>query len=176
MRLITIVTLLLCMLLVPGFAYGLTGQSEQPQITHGYPAPKILCLNHKVSDEFADVTMSPVYDWVHGGQQGINFTVTNKTNENIVIDWDKTLYHRRTAGEVAEDWKAPSMEATDHELYDVVAPGATFSKTLWPRADAWKLERLENRNVHLTARANKGIEQHEEITLNVSGEQRLCSI
>ena len=175
MRVITAVTVLLCMLLAPGFGYALTGQSEQPGITHGYPASKILCLNHKLSDEFADVTMSPVYDWVHGGQQGINFIVTNKTNKNIVIDWNKTLYHSRTAEDASGDWKAPSMEASNYELYDVVAPGATFSRTLWPRSGAPELWRLEDRSVDLSVTADKGIEQNEEITLNASGEQRLCS-
>jgi hypothetical protein len=176
MRLITTVTLLLCMLLAPGFGYALTGQSEQPLIAHGSPAPVILCLNHKVSGEFADVVMSPVYDWVHGGQQGIHFTITNKTNENIVIDWDKTLYLRRTAGEVSGESKTPTMEAGNRGLYDVVAPGATFSKTLWPPSNAPNSWRVENRSVYLTGRANKGIEEHEEIMLNISGEQRHCSI
>jgi len=136
----------------------------------------ILCLNHKVSGEFTDVMISSVYDWVHGGRLGVNFTVTNKTNENVVIDWDKTLYLRPTADVVTGDVKTPAMGAGNRGLYDVVGPGATFSKTLWPSSSAPNSWRVENRSVVVGVRGDKGIHQQEEIFLNISGEQRHCSI
>jgi hypothetical protein len=176
MRAITAVTLLLSMLLAPGVVYALSGQSEQPVMAPGSSVPVILCLNHKVSGPFADVMISPVYDWVHGGQQGISFTITNKTNESVVIDWDKTLYVGRSANEVPGDFKTSSLEESERGLYDVVAPGATFSKTLWPSSSAQNAWRLENRSLYLSAKGDKGLHHYEEILLNISGDQRRCTI
>jgi hypothetical protein len=176
MRPIKAFVLLLSMLLAPGFGYALTGLSGQPQIAPGSPGPVVLCMNHKVSGASADVMMSQVYDWVHGGRLGVNFTVTNKTNDNIVIDWGKPLYLPRTANEASGDLKTPFMEAGSPGLYDTVAPGATFSKTLWPSSRESSPWRVENRSVYLGVSGDKGTQHQEEIMLNISGEQRHCSI
>jgi len=175
MRSVTSMTSLFIMLWLTAFVFASATSAGQPSITEGYPEPTILCVNHEVSTALVDVSMTPVYDWVHAGQQGISFTVTNKTNENLVVDWAKAFHPRRTAGEAAGGVDTLSTQSSHKELYDIVAPGATFSRTLWPRSSAPKAGRLENRSVYLTAATDKVHEQHEEIMLDVAGGNRICS-
>jgi hypothetical protein len=138
----------------------------------------ILCLNGKVSTESVQVSMTPFYDWMHAGQQGINLTVSNKTDRNIVIDWEKTFYPGLATGESYRGESTPPIEPGIGNRQDVVGPRAEFSKTLWPRSSLSKAGRLENRKLYLTATTGKertGGEVQEEILLDVSGENRICS-
>ena len=162
MKAISIIILVVVALSVTGFAYASSQQSERSPMGQDEQTFKILCLNHNLSNPNFDVSVSPAYDWVHAGQQGLYVTVTNKTTGDMTVDWTETSHFGELAG--------------SEKPYDVVPPGATFSKTLWPRSDISKAGRFQQRSINISLRTSSGDELRDAILVDVQGAQRICSM
>jgi hypothetical protein len=161
MKSASIIILVVAALLAAGSSYASSQKSGSQPMGADEKTYMILCLNHNLSERNFDVSVAPVYDWVHAGQQGLYVTVTNKTNEDMTVDW--TANSQLGRGSSTE------------KPYDIVPPGVTFSRTLWPRSSVLKVGRFQNRSIQIGLKTSSGAELRDSILIDVQGERGVCS-
>jgi len=94
--------------------------------------------HQRLSNDYVDVELSPVCD--QGGCQAFQLSVSNKTDQIIEINWNKSIY-------ISHDTPARGFMLTGTTFHDkdkpkppvVIQPHSSHSETIWPSVLAYSL-------------------------------------
>jgi len=124
-----------------------------------------------VENEYFHATFWPLFD-----NKGYALTIRNKTEKDLELNWDKTLYmlNGRTKGRFMLEG-AIYRDRNNSKPNDIIFPGGKLVITVWPshlvryvsgRYGGWKHDRIEAGSVtgaYLTIMAD-GVEINEQMT------------
>jgi hypothetical protein len=89
----------------------------------------------KASTKWIDITVTPVLTERYGievGYTGMVLEVRNKSNQDVMINWDETFY--LMAGVRNGGFTLKGAQGKPHRGFDIVLSGETFVKTVYPVA------------------------------------------
>jgi hypothetical protein len=138
--------------------------------------------NSSIENEYFTAEISPASCDDYWGCEAFGLTVKNKTNKNLELNWNKTLYivHGQTSGGFMFKGIV-YQERNNFKPPDIIFPGGKLFKTIWPnnllgfstgKFWGWRHDAMpagEN-GVYLTV-AIDGKEISEKITLTLSKTQ-----
>jgi hypothetical protein len=159
----TVITIVafLASLAMTGVLSSASGQSATSRTAHYQETYMLLCLDHKLTNPNFDISVSPVFDWVHAGQEGLQVTVTNKTNENLIVNWPEAAVFGENVGGV--------------EASSVVPPETIYTETLWPRTGVMSTGSFQHPDIRVSFQTRKGADRHDVILVNAPRNGEVCS-
>ncbi len=89
----------------------------------------------KASNKWVDISVTPVLEeryTMSVGFTGMVLEVRNKTNQEVMINWDETFYLR--AGEPKGGFAVKGEKSAQHKGFDIIFSGETYVKTIYPVA------------------------------------------
>lgn len=138
-------------------------------------------VNRSIENEYFTAEISPAScdSW---GCEAFRLTVKNKTNKNLELNWNKTLYivHGQTSGGFMFEGVI-YKDRNNSKSPDIIFPGGKLSKGIWPnnlvefssgRYGGWRHESMPSgeNGVYLTV-AVDGKEISEKLTIVLSRTQ-----